>query len=374
MPDTPIHEPNQDTPDVVEAALRPLRERIDTLDKQLIDLLNERARVVVEVGKVKRDTSAPIYAPDREQRVLEQIRKYNEGPLPDPCVEAIWRELMSGSFALERPLRIGYLGPPGSFTHLAARRKFGASVEYDGIVDIASIFEEVSRGHVDLGLVPIENSYIGGIGETLDAFLDSGVKVYAEVLIGVHHNLLANCEPEKITKVCSKPEVFSQCRQWLSVQLKQAERVPVASSSRAAEIAAQEPHTAAIASELAAELYGLKVVFENIEDNPNNITRFFVISKESAKPSNDDKTAIMFTTAHKPGALASVLDVMRDHGVNLTHIDKRPSRRVNWEYYFFIDCGGHQTDPKVAKAIEAAREHCLQLTVLGSFPKARDVL
>lgn len=356
----------------IDAELAPLRVKIDEIDHKLVELLNERARVVVEVGRVKRDGQSPIYAPDREQQVLNKITSQNKGPLPDTCLVAMWRELMSGSFALERPLRIGYLGPPGSYSHLAARRKFGASVEYDDVEAIPSVFEELSRGHIDLGLVPIENSSMGGIGETLDSFLDSPAQVYAEVLINVHHNLLANCPPERITRIYSKPEVFAQCRRWLGVQLRHAERIPVASSSKAAEMAAREENTAAIGSILAAELYALKVQFANIEDNPNNTTRFFVISKDSAKPTGDDKTSIMFTTAHKAGALVEVLDVFR--GLNLTHIDKRPSKRVNWEYYFFIDCDGHTSDPKVAAAIESARKHCQQLTVLGSFPRAREVL
>lgn len=355
--------------------LSPLRTKIDDLDRQIVALLNERARVVIEVGRIKRDGNSPIYAPDREQRVLEQVRQHNKnGPLPNSCLEAIYRELMSGSFALERPLRIGYLGPPGSFSHLAARKKFGSSVEYDNLDDIQAVFDEIARGHIDLGLVPIENSAIGGIGETLDGFLESPVRVCAEVLIHIHHNLMANCPPEQIRKVYSKPEVFAQCRKWLSVQLRQAERVPVASSSKAAELAAQEEGAAAVGSTLAGEIYNLKVQFAKIEDNPANVTRFFVIGMQQPASSDDDKTAIMFTTAHKAGALSEVLEVFRKHELNLTHIDKRPSKRVNWEYYFFVDFLGHESAPNVAAAIAEARTHCLQLTVLGSFPRAREVL
>lgn len=366
--------PMTKTSDNSDERLAPLRLRIDELDEQLVKLLNERAKVVVEIGNVKRDGQSPIYAPDREQRVLQQIRQYNTGPLPDVCLEAIWRELMSGSFALERRLRIGYLGPAGTYSHIAAKRKFGSSVEYANVETIRGVFEEVARGHIDLGVVPIENSTEGGVQETLDSFLDCSVKVYAEVLINIHHNLLANCPPEKVTRVYSKPEPLAQCRNWLSMQLAGAERVPVASSARAAELAAKEEGAAAIGSDLAAEMYGLKIQFANIEDNPNNVTRFFVISNESAKPTGNDKTAVMFTTAHQSGALAEVLDVFRDHGLNLTHIDKRPSRRVNWEYYFFVDCLGHQADPQVTKALEAAKAHCQHVTLLGSFPRAREVL
>lgn len=360
--------------DDLSNALAPLREKIDDLDGQIIKLLNERAKVVVEIGHIKRNGDSPIYAPDREQRVLHKVRQRNEGPLPDACLEAIWREMMSGSFHLERPLRIGYLGPPGSFSHLAARRKFGASVEYDDIEDIAGVFDQVARKHADLGLVPIENSAIGGIGETLDAFLDTSIHVVAEVLIGIHHNLLSNCPVDQIRKVYSKPEALAQCRRWLGVQLQHAERVAAPSSSKAAEMAANEEGAAAIGSDLAASIYGLKIQFANVEDNPSNITRFFVIGHHPPPPSDDDRTAIMFTTAHKVGALASVLDVFGDHQLNLTHIDKRPSQRVNWEYYFFVDFTGHQSDPKVQQAIDDARAHCLHLAVLGSFPRARDVL
>ena len=357
-----------------ESGLESLREQIDDIDRRLVALLNERARVVVEVGRFKRTANRAIYAPDREQRVLERVRSLNEGPLPDSCIEAVWRELMSGSFALERPLRVGFLGPAGTFTHLAARRKFGASVEYDGLEDIAAIFEETARGHIDLGLVPIENSAIGGIGETLDALLASRVHVCAEVLLEIHHNLLSHVAPDAIRRVYSKPEVFAQCRRWLSAQLGEAERISVASSSKAAELAAGDEQGAALASTLAAELYGLPVQFQNVEDNPHNVTRFLVVARESAKPTGDDKTAMMFTTAHQPHALATVLDVFGRHGINLTHIDKRPSQRANWEYYFFVDCIGHQTDDAVRAAIEEARGHCLQLTVLGSFPRARETL
>lgn len=370
-----MSEPDAQPPSDVQARLAPLRKRIDELDQQLVTLLNERAKVVVEVGKVKADDNSPVYAPEREHRVLEQLSRHNQGPLSDTTLKAIWRELMSGSFALERPPSIGYLGPPGSFSHLAARAKFGASVEYRDLEDIMAVFEEIARGHIDLGLVPIENSYIGGIGETLDCFLEyHHVRVCAEVQIAVHHNLLAHCPVEQVKKIYSKPEVLSQCRKWLMDQAHRPERIAVESSSRAAELASTEQGAAAVASTLAGELYELPIQVANIEDNPNNITRFFVIAHQTPPATGDDKTAVMFTTAHKPGALASVLNAFNEAGVNLTHIDKRPSRRVNWEYYFFVDCVGHESEPELRQAIESARQHCLQLTVLGSFPHARELL
>ncbi len=355
-------------------ALEELRKRIDELDHQLVKLLNERARVVVEIGKLKNKTGGQIYAPDREKQILAEIAKANEGPLPDKCLVAIWRELMSGSFVLERPLRIGYLGPGGSFSHTAAMLKFGQSVEYEPLADIRSIFDEVSKGHCDLGLVPIENTTGGGVIETLDALIDSDVKVCSEVLMAIHHSLLANCLLEEIEKIYSKPEVFAQCRNWLSATFKEAQTVPVASTAKAAQMAADESGAAAIGSGVAAELYGLKVVCEHIEDISNNITRFLVISREDAKPTGEDKTAILFSTAHKAGALADVLDVFKQYNINLTNIESRPSRKRQWEYYFFMDFVGHRTEEQVLKGLEEARKHCLQLSVLGSFPRAMELL
>lgn len=354
--------------------LAKLREKIDALDADIVRLLNERARVVVEVGRVKQATNEPIYAPDREKVVLEKVSQFNQGPLPDRCLRAVYRELMSGSFALERPLRIGFLGPVGTFSHQAAGVKFGASVDYVPLADIRSVFEEVTRGHIDYGMVPVENSIHGGVIDTLDAFLGSSARICAEVLITIHHNLLAREPWEKITRICSKPEVFTQCRNWLEATAKGREIAPVASTSRAAEMAATEPGTAAIASSIAARLHGLTTVFENIEDDPNNVTRFWVISREPAKRTGDDKTAILFTTSHKPGALAEVLDVFRDSGINLTDIEKRPSKKVNWEYFFFIDTQGHADDESMKRAISEAKKHCLQLSVLGSYPRATEVL
>jgi chorismate mutase/prephenate dehydratase len=356
------------------AALQPLREQIDALDSRIVELLNERARVVVEIGKVKQQHNAPIYAPDRERMVLDKVRKLNQGPLPDRCLEAVYRELMSGSFALEKPLRIGFLGPAGSFSHSAAVGKFGSSVDYVPLSDISGVFEEVVRGHTDYGLVPVENSLHGGVIDTLDAFLSSSAKICAEVLMTVHHNIMAKVPWDQVKSIYSKPEVFAQCRRWLSTTAKDRDVQPAASPSKAAEMAGQQPGIAAIGSTLAGELYGLHVLFENIEDNPDTVTRFFVIGREAARRTGEDKTAIMFTTAHKPGALAEVLDVFKENGINLTDIEKRPSKKVNWEYYFFIDAQGHADDPAMASAIGEARQHCLQLTVLGSYPKATEVL
>jgi chorismate mutase/prephenate dehydratase len=354
--------------------LEELRKQIDQIDSKLVELLNERARVVVNVGKVKGKTDKAIYAPEREKVVLQKILKENKGPLPDKTLTAIWRELMSGSFFLERPLRIAYLGPQGSFSHSAAMGKFGQSVEYEAVANIRSIFEEVSKSHCDLGVVPIENSAGGGIDETFDAFIDSDVLICAEVYMAIHHNLLANCPLEEIQKVYSKPEVFAQCRGWLGATFEEEKTIATASSARAAQLAADEPYAAAIGSRIAAELYGLKLVCENIEDIANNVTRFLIISREDSRPSDDDKTALIFSTAHKAGALVDVLDVFRSQGLNLTNIESRPSKKREWEYYFFVDLLGHRTDQNVQKALKEAKKHCLQLSVLGSFPRNTTVL
>ena len=355
-------------------SLEELRKRIDELDYQLVKLLNERARVVVDIGKLKNKTAKPVYAPDREKDVFARIIKANEGPLPDKCLIAIWRELMSGSFVLERPLRIGYLGPAGSFSHNAAMLKFGQSVEYEPLADITSIFDEVSKGHCDLGLAPVENTMGGGVIETLDALIDSDVKVCAEVLMAIHHNLLGNCSMEQVQKIYSKPEVFAQCRNWLSATFKGTQTIPVASTARAAQLAAEEPNTAAIGSSVAAELYGLRIICENIEDIANNVTRFLVISREDARPTGEDKTAILFSTAHKAGALSDVLDIFKRYDINMTNIESRPSRKRQWEYYFFVDFLGHRTEKHIQKGLEESRKHCLQLSILGSFPRATELL
>jgi chorismate mutase / prephenate dehydratase len=357
-----------------DRSLDPLRAQIDALDEKIVALLNDRAKVVVEIGKLKQQNNAPIYAPDREKAVLEKLRKLNRGPLPDRCLEAVYRELMSGSFALEKPLRIGFLGPEGTFSHAAAVRKFGSSVDYVPLADIPSVFEEVVRGHADYGLVPVENSLHGGVVDTLDSFLTSSAKICAEVRITIHHYLLSKEPWERVRTIYSKPEVFSQCRKWLAAVAKDRDVQAAASTAKAAELASQQGGVAAIGPALAGELYGLHVLFENIEDVPDNETRFLVIGREPAKRGGDDKTAIMFTTAHKPGALAEVLDVFKENGINLTDIEKRPSKKVNWEYYFFIDAQGHADDAAMKRAIEEARKHCLQLTVLGSYPRASEVL
>jgi len=368
------------------AALNDLRTKIDRIDKKLVKLLNERAGCVVEVGDIKRGSDTPIYAPHREAQVLQKALDNNEGPLPNRTIEAIYREMMSGSFALERALRIGFLGPPGSYSHQASVKQFGSSVEYMDLRQISAVFGEVRRGRANYGLVPIENSIGGGITETLDALLDNAgkVRVYAEIQIGIHHMFLTNAEPKNIRRIHSKPEVFAQCRSWLNAQFPNAALCPDVSTSQSVQTALNEnktalsigaePGSAAIASELAGELYGMPCLFEGIEDNADNITRFYVISKEKAGRTGDDKTAITFVTEDKHGALVEVLQSFHNAGVNLSHIDKRPSGRENWNYTFYIDATGHRDDPEMKRALRDARVHCKEIHVLGSFPRSQRIL
>ncbi len=385
VPTPPDSEASNQSPNppVEGLSLDELRRRIDEVDAQLIRLLNERAKVVVEVGKFKRDTGTPIYAPHRESAVLKKVLGMNPGPLSPRTVEAIYRELMSGSFLLERPLRIAFLGPAGSYSHQAAVSHFGSSVEHAEAQDIAGVVRDVARGHADYGLVPIENTVGGGIVETLDSFRDAkpgDVTVYAEALLRVRHNLLTAAPAARVTTIFSKPEVFTQCRDWLARSMPHAELVSSASSSRAVQTAREmleaDPGcgAAAIASSLAGKLHGLHPMFESIEDDPNNITRFLVLSKHGALPSGDDKTSVMFQTADKPGALAHVLTAFETAGVNLTHIDRRPSARETWTHVFYVEAQGHRDDETLARALEAAATHCIEFRILGSYPRATRLL
>ncbi len=349
-----------------------LRRRIDEIDRRLVEILSERARIVVEIGKAKQASGTPIYAPHREAEVIAKAIAANTGPLSDRTIEAIYRELMSGSFSLELPLRVGFLGPPGSFSHIAAVRHFGSSIELADLQTIDGVLEEVEAGRCHYGLVPYENSIGGSIADTLDSLGERDVKICAEALIEVRQAFMANCAPQEVTRIYSKRQVFAQCRRWLGRTYPDAELVPMESSAAAVQLAAGEPNAAAIGSTLAGELYGVNVLFDGVEDKPNNVTRFLVVGRQDAEPTGDDKTTITFVTADRPGALVDVLSVLRDAQINLSHIDKRPSGRSNWEYTFFVDCQGHRSDPAMARALQEARRHCVSLKELGSYPRAKN--
>lgn len=358
----------------IEKQLDAFRAEIDDIDEKIVSLLNQRAEVVLKIGKTKSVDGTCTYVPNRESQVLDRVSELNPGPLPDQTIRAIYRELMSGSFVLEQPPRIAYLGPPGSFSHLAARRKFGSTVEYESLQSITAVFDEVERGRVDLGLVPVENTTGGGVADTLDALVDRQVVVCGELNLGVHLHLLGHGPLDKVEHVYSKLEAFAQCLQWLTETGLIDKMQGVASTSKAAEMASQNPTAAAIGSELAGEIYGLNRLADSIEDNPNNVTRFLVLSQTPAKPTGDDKTAIYFHAADRPGALVEVLGMFRQLGINMTFIQSRPARQKGFEYAFLVDVEGHRESKKLADALEHVTQFCTNLKILGSFHYAREVL
>ncbi len=346
-----------------------LRKRIDAIDEKLLDLLNERARCSVDVGKLKRDGGhAAVYVPEREKRIYDSLRERNPGPLPGEAIRAIYREVLSASVALQNPLSVAFLGPEFTFSHMAALRVFGSMPEYHPLQSISDVFTEVERGRVAYGVVPVETAMGGGVSDTLDRFGASSLKIVNEIMLHISQNLLANCPLSEVTKVYSKAQPFVQCRQWLRANLPHALLIETSSTARAAETAASEPGAAAIASSLAAEAYGLGTLVSGIEDAAHNYTRFFVIGQHGAKPTGHDKTAIMASIKDRAGALFDMLSPFSKHDINMTRIESRPSQKRAWDYVFFIDFEGHAEDPAAAKALEEVAEHCKELRILGSFP------
>jgi chorismate mutase/prephenate dehydratase len=353
------------------ASLKSLRSHIDRLDLQILKLINERAGLAAEIGRVKNDQGAEVFTPAREEEVYKNVLEANKGPLDESTIRAVFREVMSGARALQKVLKVAYLGPEYSFSHLAAVERFGQAVEFMRVGSIAAVFEEVNRSHADFGVVPLENSTDGRVADTLDMFLRlPQLKVSAEVRLRIHHNLLANCEQQEIRRVYSKPQALSQCRNWLSKNVPHASLHEVASTATAAELAQREPGAAAVASRQAAVRYGLRILFTDIEDSPNNETRFAVIGNQETGKTGHDKTAIMFRVSHSPGALVAALDIFKQNKINLTWIESFPAKLAKPEYVFFVDFEGHVEDPKVKRTLAALQEHCEQLAVLGSFPIA----
>jgi chorismate mutase / prephenate dehydratase len=353
-------------------SLEKLRKQIDGLDAELIKLLNERIKIALEIGKTKKEQGGEIYVPSREKAVFDRIAALNNGPLPEQSARAIYREIMSAALALESNLKIAYLGPPATFTHQAAHAKFGASVDYHPVGTITEVFNAVEHGTADYGVVPIENSIEGAVTHTFDQFTGTSLKICAEIYLPVSLYLLASVPKEKITRVCSKQEAIGQCRRWLSENLSGVELDAVNSTALAAEMAANGD-CAAIASLLAAELYGLDVIAENIQDSSGNTTRFLVIGKKYGEPTGEDKTSIYFGIKDEVGALHDALDALKANQINMTKIESRPSKNKAWEYYFFVDFEGHANDPHVKDALKALAKHCAVLNVLGSYPKASGV-
>lgn len=348
--------------------LKNLRKQIDNLDKKITGLLNQRSRVTLCIARYKQEKGVRVYSPDRERDVLKKVALLNKGPLNLKALEAIYREIMSASLSLERTLKIAYLGPQASFTHLAALKRFGSQLDYITCDSIADVFLNVERESVDYGVVPIENSIEGAVTHTLDMFMDSELKICAQVILDISHNLLADCPKDKIKRVYSNPQVFGQCRIWLQENLPGAEKIEVSSTTRAAGIAAKEKYSACIASLLAAKVYKLKVLASDIENSPHNVTRFFVIGKENIGSTGSDKTSILFSIKDRVGALYDMLLPFRNNSINLTRIESRPSKKKAWDYYFFVDLEGHQDNPRVKKALMQLQSKCNFLKVLGSYP------
>ncbi len=346
-----------------------LRRRIDELDAHLVELLNARTKAAIDIGQVKQANGQAIYVPAREKAVLERVAELNTGPLTAQSLCAIYREIMSAALALEHDLKIAYLGPSATFTHQAARARFGASVEYTACQTISDVFAAVQKGTADYGVVPIENSTEGAVTHTLDEFMDTPLRICAEIYLRITHHLMAAGPVEGIKRLYSNPQVFGQCRRWLAENMPQVDLVPVSSTARAAEMAAQEPDSGALASELAAELYGLTVWHHDIQDISGNTTRFLVVGAQYGEPTGNDKTSICFGVKHRAGALCAALDVLRKHGLNMTKIESRPSKTRQWEYVFFVDVEGHAADTKVAEALNELNEHCAVVTILGAYPR-----
>jgi chorismate mutase / prephenate dehydratase len=361
------------SPDKATAHLTSLRGQIDKLDLTILELLNKRAGIAAQIGKVKADQGGEIFSAAREEEVLGNVLTAHQGPLAEVSIRAIFRELISGSRAIQEQQKIAYLGPEYSYSHLAAIQRFGEASVYNRTATIAAVFEEVIRKHAKFGVVPLENSTDGRIVDTLDMFIrfPGQVKICSEIRLRVRHHLLANCPQSEVRRVYSKEQALSQCRNWLSKNLPQASVHPVASTADAATLVQTTPNVAAVASREAAVRYGLGVIAQNIADSPFNETRFAVIAAADSARTGTDKTALMFQISHTPGSLADVLSAFKANKVNLTWIESFPFREVKGEYVFFVDFEGHRDDAKVKKTLAALEELCDSVSVLGSFPMAQ---
>lgn len=352
-----------------------LRQRIDEIDEQLLTLFNRRAQYAIQVAEAKKadlkeGESLDFFRPDREVQVINRIKKLNQGPLSDNEAGRLIREVMSACLALEQPLRIAYLGPEGTFTQAAALKHFGHSVDTVAMSCIPDVFNAVEAKHADFGLVPVENSTEGVISHTLDMFLHSDLKVCGEVEIRIHHQL-ANLSqnPADIRRIYSHQQSLAQCRNWLDQNFPGIERIPVNSNAEAAQLASRDGSSAAICGIQAVELNGLKVCAKNIEDMTNNTTRFMVIGDMEVAPSGHDKTSLLLSTRNKPGSLLALLSPLAENNISMNKIESRPSPDRLWDYVFFIDIDGHQSDQHVAQALEGLQQQAALFKILGSYPK-----
>ncbi len=354
--------------------LADIRAHIDALDVKLCALFNERAGLAARAAAIKQAAgrqAAQFYRPEREARILRRIMELNEGPLTSRQITAIYREIISACMAQEQQFNIAYLGPEGTFTQAAALKHFGHSVSTSAFADIGQVFREVEGQRCTFGVAPVENSIEGAVNHTLDMLIDANLKICGEVKLRIRQQLLSNHEEiSAIEVIYSHEQSLAQCRQWLDEHLPAAQRRPVSSNAEAALCASREGHSAAIAGENAAVLYGLPVLRANIEDDPNNTTRFLVIGKEAVPASGDDKTSILFAIKSKPGSLVDVLSCFAAHDVNMIRIESRPSRHTMWEYVFFVDLIGHVDDENVANALSELQDNAAMMKLLGSYPVA----
>jgi chorismate mutase / prephenate dehydratase len=358
--------------------LASLRAEIDRMDQDLVKLLNHRSEISVQIGQLKHEQGIEVWSSAREDEVIAKALASSRGPLPEETLRSIFRELLSGSRSLQHPLRIAFLGPKYSYSHLAAVAKFGTAVEYVPVGSIGAVFEELNRRNVQYGLVPLENSTDGRVADTLDMFVKlPNLKIRAEVRLRVRHCLLGRCDWGQVRRVYSKSQALSQCRNWLGKNLPQAIKVEVVSTAAAAELAQREDLAAAVASRPAAAAYGLNVLAENIEDQPHNVTRFAVIAERAEQRTGSDKTTFMIRLSNQAGSLARVISPFEKCGVNMTWIESFPipgprdgEQDSNPSYLFFLDVEGHVTDEPIQKALEAARKRCERLDILGSYPRS----
>jgi chorismate mutase/prephenate dehydratase len=349
--------------------LKPLREQIDAIDAQLLDLLNRRARLAQEVGHVKAETMAPVFRPEREAQVLRGVAERNPGPLKSHDVQTIFREIMSACRALEKRVTVAYLGPAGTFSEQAVYQQFGGAVDSLPCVSIDEVFRATEAGTADFGVVPVENSSEGAINRTLDLMLATTAIISGEVSIPVHHSLMTKTgSMDGVTVVCAHSQALAQCQVWLNQHYPQIERRAVASNAEAAVMASNDPAIAAIASEMAGEQYKLGVVQAHIQDDPHNRTRFAVIGHLQTNPSGEDQTSLVLSVPNKPGAVYNLLSPLAKHGVSMTRFESRPARIGTWEYYFYVDIEGHVFDADVAKALVELKDNAAFFKVLGSYP------
>jgi len=357
---------------MADKKLDSLRRRIDEVDDRILDLLNQRAKVVIEVGKAKSGSRRDFYVPNREQAIYRRLAGGNPGPFPTEAIRRVFREIISASLSLEQPMKVAFLGPPATFTHAAAMQQFGLSAQLVPEKSIAVVFDEVLRGRADYGVVPVENSNEGVVSHTLDMFMELDLQINAEILLEISHDLLSRSgDLRQVRKVVSHPQALAQCRKWLEENLPDIPLVDVASTALAARMVAEDDSAAAIASQMAASLYDLQVARRKIEDNPNNFTRFLVIGRKTPAPSGRDKTSIMFSVRDEPGILYRMLEPFSKRGINLSKIESRPFKKKAWEYIFFLDMEGHIQDRTISEAVEELRGYCTVLKVLGSYPKAK---